>query len=94
VGEEDSDSDSDWDGLVSDVDEKGDETLGTISMNEVGELTWTTHPDDKDIMCVTIPEDVSWLQSNATVTTWYINEEGTHTSARTRYQHRPVEEIE
>ncbi len=63
-------------------------------MNEVGELTWATQPDDEDSMCVNIPEDVSWLQSNATVTTWYINEEGTQTSARTRYQHRPVEVIE
>ena len=93
-GEEDSDSDSEWDGAGSDVENKVDETLGTIFMNEVGELTWTSHPDDKDMMCVTIPEDVSWLHSNATVTTWYINEEGTQSSARTRYQHRPVEVIE
>ena len=51
-------------------------------------------PRDEDMKCINIPEDVSWLQSNATVTTWHINEEGTQTSTRTCYQQRPVEVIE
>lgn len=92
--DEESECDSEWDGRLSDGDNKEEDNIGTIFMNEVGELTWATHPDDEDTMCVNIPEDVSWLHSSATVTTWYINEKGTQTSARTRYQHKPVEVIE
>ncbi len=45
--DEQSESDSEWDGPVSDADNKEEDNVGRIFMNEVGELAWATHPETK-----------------------------------------------